>query len=180
MSDQFMGETRIFSFAFAPKTWAQCNGQLLPINQNQALFSLLGVMYGGDGQTTFALPDLRGRASVHVGAGIVQGQKAGEQQHTLLTAEMPQHIHLMNANASVDAASNSNTPAASNTLGQSIGSNSTGTFPVNIYNSTLSTPTALAPGMVGNNGSSQPHENRQPFTVLNVCIALQGIFPSRN
>src|SRR5947207_14889985 len=96
MSNPFMGEIRIFSFNFAPKSWAMCNGQFLPINQNQALFSLFGTMYGGNGQTTFALPDLRGLVPIHVGQGFVQGQKGGEQAHTLTISELPTHVHTLN------------------------------------------------------------------------------------
>ena len=180
MSTPFLGELRIISFGFAPKGWALANGQQLPINQNQALFSLLGTMYGGNGQTTFALPDLRGKVPIHVGSGFIQGQTGGENAHTLITSEMPAHNHLLNADATTDANSNSNLPAAGNSLGQTVGVPSQGSpFAVNIY-STGGINAALAPGSVTNTGGSQPHENRQPYSVLNVAIALQGIFPSRN
>lgn len=180
MSTAFLGELRIISFGYAPKGWALANGQFLPINQNQALFSLLGTMYGGNGQTTFALPDLRGRVPIHVGAGFDQGQAAGEYAHTLTVAEMPTHNHTLSADATTDANSNTAAPAAGNSLGKTIGVPSQGSpFAVNIY-STGAVNGAFAPGNMTNTGGSQPHENRQPFSVLNIIIALQGIFPSRN
>lgn len=163
MSDPFLGELKLMSFNFPPRGWAACNGQLLPLNQNQALFSLLGTMYGGNGQTSFALPDLRGRVPVHVGAGFTQGQRAGEEVHTLSGQELAAHNHLVNA---------SSTPgnAADPTM---LAQFSDG------YGGTTSL-TSLHPATVGSVGGSQPHENRQPYLVLNWCIALQGIFPSRD
>lgn len=165
MSEPFLGEIRIMSFGFAPKGWALCNGQLLPINQNQALFSLLGTFYGGNGQTTFALPNLQSRTPIHFGSGYTQGQISGEENHTLLLNEMPQHIHPLNgttANADVTAVTNNLLATAAN-----------------IYTSAQNL-TPLQPGTVGMAGGSQPHTNMQPFLTLNFCIALQGIFPSRN
>jgi microcystin-dependent protein len=167
VSTPFLAEIKIVSFNFPPKGWALCNGQLLPINQNQALFSLLGTTYGGNGQTTFGLPDFRGRAPVHVGSGLVQGQSGGEEFHTLVQSEMPAHNHPVAASNRADA-NNTNIPT----------NNFPATDPVNAYRSTLNT--TLAPMTVSNVGGSQAHENRQPFLVLNFCIALQGIFPSRN
>jgi microcystin-dependent protein len=163
--NQFMGELRLMSFNFAPKSWAQCTGQFLPINQNQALFSLLGTTYGGNGQTTFALPDLRGRVPLHIGQGFAQGQAAGEEFHALTPGEMPQHVHRLSA-TSADA----NQPNPTNAILAS--SN-------NAYTS-FASPTSLDPSSVTSVGGGQPHENRQPSLVLNWCIALQGIFPSRN
>ena len=166
MGTPFMSEVKICAFNFAPQGWAFCNGQFLPINQNQALFSLLGTMYGGNGQTTFALPDLRGRASIHIGAGFIQGQAGGQEFHTLTQSEMPTHIHFMSAVTEVG-----NTAAPSgNWLARSA------TEPYRAF----SNPTTLEPGSITNYGGSQPHENRQPFLVLNFIIALQGMFPSRN
>ena len=166
MSTPFMGEIRIMSWTWAPQGWALCNGQLLPINQNQALFSLLGTMYGGNGQTTFALPDLRGRAPIHVGPNFsVQGQRGGEETHTLIQSEMPQHMHFLSASNQ-----NGNTPVPVNAM--LAGSNNT-------Y-AAFGAPITLRPEVVSLVGGSQPHENRSPYLVLNWCIALQGIFPSRN
>jgi len=180
MSTPFLGELRIISWNYAPKGWALANGQFLPINQNQALFSLLGTMYGGNGQTTFALPDLRGRVPIHMGAGFTQGQAGGEYAHTLTIAEMPTHNHTLSSDATTAADSNTAAPAVGNSLGQSVGVPSQGSpFALNIY-STGGVNGALAPGNVTNTGGSQPHENRQPFSVLNIAIALQGVFPSQN
>jgi microcystin-dependent protein len=163
--DPYMGEVKLNSFDFAPKGWAQCNGQLLPINQNQALFSLLGTMYGGDGRTTFALPDLRGRVPVHRGAGLSQGQRLGEEAHTLTQAEMPTHGHQLMASPT-----NANQPMPSNAvLG---GANNAYAAPASL--------TTLTPQSVGTAGGSQAHENRHPYLALNWCIALVGVFPSRN
>jgi microcystin-dependent protein len=162
----FMSEVKIISWNFAPQGWAFCNGQFLPINQNQALFSLLGTMYGGNGQTTFALPDLRGRAAIHQGQGFIEGQAGGQEFHTLTISEMPTHIHPMNAVSEVG-----NTTAPSNNwLARSA------TEPYRAF----SNPTTMHPASITNYGGSQPHENRQPFLVLNFIIALQGVFPSRN
>jgi microcystin-dependent protein len=176
-----MGQIEIFSFNFAPKGWAQCNGQLLPINQNQALFSLLGTMYGGNGQTTFALPDLRGRVPISFGQNV-QGSAAGSEFVTLINNTMAAHNHAMMADGNTAATSNINSPGASGTtvLGNSGGQqNPGGPFGVSIYSNANPTQ-ILAPGVVSNVGGNQPHENRMPFLVLNFCIALQGIFPSRN
>ena len=142
-----------------------CNGQLLPINQNQALFSLLGTTYGGNGQTTFALPDLRGSIPIHTGNSHNLGEKAGQAVHTLTQSEMPQHLHFFNG-----LSDNGDTPIAAATLLASAN---------NLYGAPQSL-TTLLPGTVTNLGGGQPHENRQPFLTLNLCIALQGIFPSRN
>lgn len=163
MAEPFLSEIRIMSFVFAPKGWALCNGQLLPINQNQALFSLLGTTFGGDGRVNFALPDLRGRTPIHVGSGHSLGERGGEQAHTLSIAELPQHTHVANdssANATVNGP--------------------TGAF-FGSSNNAYATPTLLtsiSPGTVTNIGGSQAHLNMQPFLTLNFCIALQGIFPS--
>jgi len=167
MSEPFLSEIRIFSFNYAPKSWAMCNGQLLPINQNQALFSLLGTTYGGNGQTTFGLPDLRGSIPMHVGQGHTLGEKAGEAVHTLIQSEMPQHIHFLNASSQ-----NANTPVPGNDLPASAN---------NAYvNPAAGSLTTLQPATISNVGGSQPHENRQPYLTLTFCIALQGVFPSQN
>jgi microcystin-dependent protein len=171
VAEPFLGEVRMTAFNFAPKGWAQCNGQLLPINQNQALFSLLGTMYGGNGQTTFALPDLRGRTPIHVGAGFTQGQRAGEENHTLTMSEMPAHPHLVQANSGPPDSSGGTTPAPSKVLSSTSTGQPYGPF-ANVQ--------PMSAQMVGNTGGSQPHANMMPFTVIGFCIALIGIFPSRN
>ena len=171
MGTPFLGEIRIVSFNFAPKGWALCNGQLLPINQNQALFSLLGTTYGGDGRVTFALPNLQGRTPIHQGNGFVQGQLAGVEAVTLTTSEIPAHTHTVHGTSA-----NATTNNAGGGAGAGLGYAKAGTA---IYGP-LASPTPMAAGTVSSIGGSQPHENRQPFLVLNACIALQGIFPSRN
>ena len=165
MSDPFIGEIKLFSFNFAPKGWALCNGQLLPINQNQALFSLLGTMYGGDGRVTFALPDLRSRVPLHVGSGFSQGERAGEEAHTLNMSELPAHSHLISAS--------SNPADVSDPTGAFWSDGAKSLFAAN-------PDTTLDPASVLTVGSSQPHGNMSPFLTLNFCIALTGIFPSQN
>lgn len=167
MSTPFLSEIRIMSFNFAPQGWAQCNGQTLPINQNQALFSLLGTMYGGNGQTTFQLPDLRGRVPISFGSGHTLGEKAGSSAVTITQQTMPQHLHF--AQGTTNNSGNVATPGGAllATLGSTVYSPPQGLL-------------ALDPSSVTSIGGSQPHENRQPYTVLNFCIALQGIFPSQN
>jgi microcystin-dependent protein len=180
MATPFMGEIKLISWNFAPQGWAFANGQFLPINQNQALFSLLGTMYGGNGQTTFALPDLRGRVPLHQGSGFTVGQAGGEYFHTVSMSEMPAHNHFLQADATTPATSNANVPAAGNWIGQTIGVPSQGSnFPVQIY-STSNPNNTMAPQTVTNTGGSQPHDNRQPYLGTNMIIALQGIFPSQN
>jgi microcystin-dependent protein len=183
MSDPFIGEIKIISWNFPPKGWAFCNGQLLPINQNQALFSILGTTYGGDGRVNFGLPNLQGRMPVHVGGSISLGERAGESTHTLIISELPAHAHQMMADGTTAASSNSNTPdpATGKVLGQSAGTGGSPPTPfaANVYSSANPNST-LNPAVVGNTGGSQPHENMSPYLVLNFIVALQGIFPSRN
>lgn len=170
MGTPFMSEVKIVSFNFAPTGWAFCNGQQLPINQNQALFSLLGTMYGGNGQTTFALPNLQGRVPLHVGDGFSQGQTGGQSAHTVTISEMPAHNHLVNATNNNATQASPNPNAATMAFARA-GQQMYGAF-ANL--------TTMAPAMVGNLGGSQPHINTQPFLVLNYIIALQGVFPSQN
>jgi len=167
MSEPFLGEVKIASFNFAPMGWALCNGQFLPINQNQALFSLLGTTYGGNGQTTFALPDLRGRTPTYVGNGLVLGQRAGQENHTLNASEAPQHTHVVQASSTTATA---NISPAGMVLAVASGQ---------LYGP-LTSPVALNAASITSFGGSQPHYNMQPYLVLNFIIALQGIFPSRN
>src|SRR5687767_9158469 len=162
----FLAQLQIFSFNFAPQGWAQCNGQLLPINQNQALFSLLGTTYGGNGQTNFALPDLRGKVPLHFGSGFTLGQTGGTAAHTLSISEMPAHTH--------QAFGSSNGPG-STTPANNFWPSNTGFAPYD-----AATNTVMASSAVTNVGGSQPHNNMSPYLVLNICIALQGIFPSPN
>jgi microcystin-dependent protein len=168
MAEPFLSEIRIMSFGFAPRGWALCNGQILPINQNQALFSLLGTMFGGNGQTNFALPNLQGRTPVHVGEGHTLGEAGGEQAHTLSISEIPTHVHAVGA--STTASGGSATPNG-NYLG---GGNNVYASP-NAGGLTAMRPDAITPA-----GGSQAHPNMQPFLTLSFCIALQGIFPSPN
>jgi microcystin-dependent protein len=168
MPEPFLSEIRIMSFVFPPKGWALANGQLLPINQNQALFSLLGTTFGGDGRVNFALPDLRGRTPIHVGSGHTLGERGGEQAHTLSIAELPEHAHVWNA-VNIPATASNNNPTV--TLSQSVQSN--------LYAAPAGLQ-AMAANAVGNVGGSQAHLNMQPFLTLSFCIALLGIFPSPN
>ena len=167
MAEPFLSEIRIMSFGFPPKGWALCNGQLLPINQNQALFSLLGTTYGGDGRVTFALPDLQGRVPIHMSSGRALAERGGEPSHTISISELPTHTH------------------------QLVGSSNTGTQPVPVQAYSAVAPeqlylppdnnlVALNPATITNVGGSQAHLNMQPCLVLNFSIALQGIFPSQN
>ena len=170
MSEPFLAEIKMVGFNFAPRGWAQCDGQILPINQNQSLFSLLGTTYGGDGRTSFALPDLRGRVPIHVGSSGTGtdhplGQRSGEQTHALNINEMPGHTHQWQAS---NTAGDQPIPAG----------NVIGAFN-NAYRSAqdLIDPRS---GTLANTGLGQGHDNMQPFLVLNFVIALQGVFPSRN
>ncbi len=167
MAEPFLSEIRIMSFVFAPKGWAQCNGQLLPINQNQALFSLLGTTFGGDGRVNFALPDYRGRVPIQVGSGHTLGERGGEQAHTLSIGELPTHLHQVMASTN-DASTD--TPASNVVLAKAS---------LDVYRGPTNL-VAMEPGITDSVGGSQAHQNMQPFLTLNFCIALQGIFPSPN
>jgi microcystin-dependent protein len=166
MATPFLGEIRVFTFNFAPKGWALCNGQILPINQNQALFALLGTMYGGDGRTTFALPNLQGRVPLHADSvNYYQGATGGEENHTLNLAELPTHTHpaVASSNPADQAGPAGNFWALESANAYSGAANST-----------------MDPATIQAIGGSQPHVNLSPYLTLNFCIALQGIFPSRN
>ena len=165
MATPFLSEIKIMSFGFAPKGWAMCNGQLMPINQNQALFSLLGTTYGGDGRVNFGLPNLQGSTPMHFGNGHTLGENGGEQNHTLSISELPTHTHVVNA---------SNTPAATNIP--------TGAYLAIVNNAYTAAANLLAmsPASLASQGGSQAHPNMQPFLTLTFCIALTGIFPTQN
>ncbi|GGM19972.1 microcystin dependent MdpB family protein [Deinococcus aerophilus] len=172
MAEPFLGEIKLVGFSFVPRGWAFCNGQLLPINQNQALFALLGTLYGGDGRTTFALPDLRGRIPLHHGAGpglplMKQGERSGTETVSLTTREVPGHTHLVNAS----------TQAATRTTPDGTFLATAGSDEIYLADN----PTdALSPSSVANAGEGLPHDNRMPFLALNYIIAVFGIYPSRN
>jgi microcystin-dependent protein len=166
VAEPFLGEIRLMSFNFAPKGWAMCNAQLLPINQNQGLFSLLGTTYGGDGRVNFGLPDLRGRTSIHTSGGHALGERGGEQAHTLSISELPTHAHAVQGSGNTG-----NTQDAAN--------NVLAVVPGRIYTDAAQL-TNVNPATITNVGGSQAHANMQPFLALNFCIALQGIFPSQN
>ncbi len=165
MSEPFLAEVRIVGFNFPPRGWAYCDGQILPINQNQSLFSLLGTTYGGDGRTSFGLPDLRGRTPIHVGSGHNLGQKSGEDGHTLTVGEIPQHAHVAQASSS-----SADSPIPSHTVLAAVN---------NMYHAPQDL-IDLEAGTVANLEGNQAHENMQPFLTLSFCIALAGLFPSRN
>lgn len=164
MSEPFLGEIKIISWNFPPKGWAFCNGSLLPINQNQALFSILGTTYGGDGRQTFGLPNLQGRSPMHVGNGIVLGELGGETTHTLNISETPAHTHV---------------PVGSKTA-PNVGSASGAQWAQRAIAYNSASNQAMNPACIGVVGGNQPHENMSPYLVLNMIIALQGIFPSPN
>ncbi len=165
MSTPYLGEIRIFTFNFPPKGWAFCNGQLLPINQNQALFSLLGTTYGGDGRVNFALPNLQGRIPFHMGSGLTLGEVGGETAHTLNIAELPAHTHA--------PVGSSNGPSAASPAGALWAAQASGGY-------ADTAGASMNPASILPTGGSQPHENMSPYLTLTFCIALQGIFPSQN
>lgn len=178
MSTPFMGQIEMFSFGFAPKGWALCNGQLLPINQNQALFALLGTTYGGDGRVNFGLPNLQSRIPISFGTNTM-GTLAGQEAHTLNIAEIPSHNHTLNANTSTTTG-RTGAPGSTVTFAQSQGIPAQGApFALQMYGATAPAG-ILTPQTIGNTGGSQPHENRMPYLAISFCIALQGIFPSQN
>jgi microcystin-dependent protein len=177
MSEPFLGEIRMFGGNFAPRGWAFCNGQLLSISQNTALFSLLGTTFGGNGQTTFALPDLRGRAPMHWGQGTgltprTLGEASGTESVTLISTQMPAHTHALNASGAQGDA-----PTPSGTVNAVLLDTST-QQPLNLYGNAPNT--TMSPTAIGMAGGSQPHNNMQPYLCVSMIIALEGIFPSRN
>ena len=167
MAEPFLGEIRLMSFGFAPKGWALCNGQLLPLNQNQALYSLLGTMYGGDGRVNFGLPNIQARVPIHMGGGHTLGERGGEPAHTLSIAELPTHVHTLNGTAS----HGTQVVPAGALLARAA--------PANPYVAPNQLD-AMNAASITNVGGSQAHTNMQPFLAVAFCIALQGIFPSQN
>ncbi|HSB09843.1 MAG TPA: tail fiber protein [Blastocatellia bacterium] len=175
MSDPFVAEIRMFGFNFAPKGWALCNGQLLPISQNTALFSLLGTTYGGDGKSTFGLPNLQGNVPLHQGQGAglsdrFLGETGGSSNVTLIGTELPLHSHTVNCNSVAGSL-----PNPQNNLWSPL----PGRTPANLYFTTPAN-TTMSPQAIGVSGGSQPHNNMSPYLVVNFCIAMQGVFPARN
>lgn len=168
MSEPFLAEVRMVGFNFAPRGWALCDGQVLPINQNQSLYSLIGTTYGGDGRTSFALPDLRGRTPIHVSGTHPEGNKGGEESHTLSANEMPEHKHAVHTTSDV---ATSTQPG-----GKTLGAARERTYAP--FDS--STKVATAPDFLASTGGNQAHNNMQPYLTVNFCIAMQGLFPSRN
>jgi len=185
MSEPFLGQVEVFAFNFPPKGWTTCSGQLLSISQNTALFSLLGTTYGGNGQTTFGLPDLRGRVAIGWGQGnglsnYDLGQVGGEEAHTVIISEMAAHSHSLMVNSTTAATNNTNTPSTSVVLGQTTGVPAQGA-PFNLFLYASGSPgNTLDTHSIGIGGGSQPHNNIMPYLTVNFCIALIGIFPSRN
>jgi microcystin-dependent protein len=185
VSEPYIGQIELFAFGFAPRNWAFCVGQIMPIAQNQALFSLLGTTYGGDGVRTFALPDLRGRTPMGQGNGQgltprVLGETVGQEAHTLLISETPQHTHSVQAISNPNLATNTDAPGPTVLPAQTTGVDKGGNpIVVNIYAPDSAPSQAMAPASLGSMGG-QPHSNLMPYTALNACISLTGIFPSRN
>ncbi|RYF40980.1 MAG: phage tail protein [Comamonadaceae bacterium] len=181
MSEPFLSEIKVVSFNFPPKGWALCNGQLLPINQNQALFALLGTTYGGNGQTNFALPNLRGRVPIHMGNGHTLGEAAGSTSVTVNQQQMPQHVHMLQGVSETPPGNLAGTIPTGKALAQALVSLQGGaTTPANLYEQPPTNLVAMAPQAVSSTGGSQPHNNMMPYLTLNFIIALQGIFPSQN
>jgi len=180
MSEPFLAEIRLFGFNFAPRGWAQCDGQILPINQHMSLYSLLGTVYGGDGRTTFGLPDLRGRSPMHVGSGgghsVTQGEKSGEERHTLSINEMPQHNHNVTTTGDQGSYTNIITMTGEQNV---LASQARGGKP--FYSAAVAaTLTPMHPQTISNTGDGHAHNNMQPVLTINFAIALTGVFPSRN
>ena len=185
MADAYIGQIEAFAFAYAPRGWAQCAGQVMAINQNQALFALLGTTFGGDGRTTFGLPDLRGRLAMGQGSGPgltprVIGEKGGEETHQLNVSEIPLHTHAVAAAATADTTKNTSSPGKAVVLSKTTGEAQGGdSLTINLYAADANPNQPLAPEAIGTTGG-MPHENRMPYLGVNLCICLQGIFPSRN
>ena len=185
MSEPFLGQVEVFGFSFPPKRWAQCAGQIMAISQNQALFSLLGTTYGGNGVTTFGLPDLRSRVAVGLGtdhqqASWTQGQVGGQESITLTPSQIPAHTHTLRAASGTDTTSDTNAPDSTVGLGVTTGLDTGGkAFTVNAYVADANPAATLHSSAISPASGGQPHENRMPLLALNFCICLAGLFPSR-
>jgi microcystin-dependent protein len=177
MSEPFLAEVKIVGFTFAPRGWALCDGQILPINQNQSLYSLLGTVYGGDGRTDFALPDMRGRVPIHVGENHPQGQKAGEETHTLTEPEMPEHQHTFRVATATATHGRAIEPTDPNAADFVL---ARANFDMYRAANQQNEVELKQPEKIPNAGGNQSHETMQPYLAVNFCIALQGLFPSRN
>jgi microcystin-dependent protein len=186
MSQPYLGQIEAFPYGFIPKGWQACQGQLLPISQFQPLFALIGISYGGNGTNNFALPDLRGRVAMGQGSGVgltprVVGETVGEENHTILTAEMPTHNHGLNTAPNAATANNTDIPGNSVVLASATGMQGTTPITINPYATTPPLPaTSLDPTAIGLNAGGQAHANMMPYLGLQFCIAMTGIFPSRN
>ena len=176
--DNVLGEIRVFPYNFAPKYWLPCDGRLLPISQNTALFSLLGTTYGGNGTTNFAIPDLRGRAAIGVGPQNIIGSASGSETVTLGIDQIPQHTHFLQA-SNMNGVGAVNNAGPLETIAQPVINSITG-LQINSFSTSNGSPTTLSPAVLNKTGANIPHENRMPSLTLTVCIAVQGIFPSRN
>lgn len=182
--DAYLSELRIFPMGYAPRGWAQCNGQLLAINTNQALFSLLGTTYGGDGRTTFALPNLQGKVMVDDGTfngnSYPMGATAGSENVTLLSTQIPQHIHVLKAYDGLGSTPLNNADDYLTQLGVFVSNQQSQLYAVNGYTTQPTNLTTLQPNTISNTGGSQPHPNMQPYQVVNICMCISGVFPSRD
>lgn len=180
MIDPFLAEIMIVSFSFAPQGWASCNGQFLPINQNQALFSLLGTTYGGNGQTTFALPNLRGRVPIHMGSGHFIGEAGGQRTQTLSISELPMHAHEIKKSPAGQVTAKAKTGSLANSMTPEGNYFATNASETKRFSNRSDSSLGNGVPTIGNVGGSQSHNNMQPYLVLNYVIALQGVFPSRD
>jgi microcystin-dependent protein len=185
MSEPFLGQIEIFGFTFPPRNWAQCSGQIMGINQNQALFALLGTTFGGNGVSTFALPDLRSRVALGVGKDMTGsswtwGQVGGEETVNLTSSQIPAHTHTLMASSAAAGTSNTVTPSSSVGLGQTKGDNKGASMTVNAYVADANPSAMLSGSALSSATGGVPHENRMPSLALNFCISLSGVFPSRN
>ncbi|RYD59409.1 MAG: phage tail protein [Sphingobacteriales bacterium] len=184
--EAYISEIRVFAFGIVPRGWAACNGQLLPINTNQALFSLLGTTFGGDGRTTFALPNLQGKVMLDdgtnttSGASYPMGATAGTENVTLLATQIPQHNHMLRAYDGLGSTPLNNNDDHLTQLGVFVGNQTSQLYAVNGYTPQPTSLVALQPNTITTTGGSQPHTNMMPYQTVNICMCISGIFPSRD